>query len=160
MCSIFAFVEWLFGMLWLGFIQYLAVWSNHSFVHGVSHFGLDFGRGEKHAYQIHFENGTFVFLWEIIIDTMLFIETMVSFHHALHLINQISENLHSADAKEVGWSGSRMLKGVNESIRHIINCPVRIKLISSHANQDIAAYLSTAFQNHLEIGFFGIVTTD
>ena len=133
--------------------------GNHPLIDMASGFFFQLWRREQCAHQVHFQQGAPVFLGEIIL-AMSLVKLMIGFHHALHQINQVSKNLHSAHTVKILRLSMAMGKSIVKCQGQAVNLMIRIRLIGGDTRQEVAAHLAASFQDHLQIRFGAVGTAD
>ena len=85
---------------------------------------------------------------------------MVGTHHTLHLPDQVTENLHSADTKEVLRRCIAVVECVDKLVSHLVDFTVRVNLIGCHTGKEVAADLRSALNDGLQIRLFAVIAAD
>ena len=101
-------------------LKQVFVRCDHALVEFVAHFGADCAVVHHPTHKVHLQ-GCSPFLLREVILTVGLEELMVSTHHASHLIDQISEDLHTAHSKEVLRKDKAVGHGITKHCCHLTN---------------------------------------
>src|SRR5699024_2523614 len=85
------------------------------------------------------------------------IECMVGFHHSLHEVDEIPENLTSSHTVEVRWTAQMMFHRKDQVFGQCLKVSGCVLFVGGHATEIVPAYFTAPLQNHLQICLIPVV---
>ena len=90
-------------------------------------------------------------LGEVVVEAVSPIEPVIGPHEALHLVDEIPEDLHAAHAEEILRLLIAVLDGVGQRLGQPVDLRLRVRLIGGHARQEVAAYLGAGLHEQPQV---------
>ena len=139
--------------------QDLGIGHQHTLGHGAVHFLMELGIGDHGSHQIHGQTFGPLLLGEVVLTVSLE-KLVVCPHEAAHLVDQVPEDLHTANTQEILGAGIFVRQGIGQIGAQSIDRCIRVLLIRGNTGENVVSHLGTAFQDHLEVGFPAVVAAD